>query len=123
MTTCHASRKHEAPLAFLEGFEGTLFADAHVTYRKVAEKQPGISLAGCWAHARRKFVEATHGNSGSGISHDGVAWIGKIYDLHHAYLRYLLETLPNLPSLEPDVLKEYLPWAPAMQEAFVFRPE
>ena len=46
------ARKH--PEAFLHGFTGFLHADAYQAY----EKLDGIIVVGCWAHARRGFVDA-----------------------------------------------------------------
>ena len=43
------------PEAFLEGFRGYLHTDGYAGYHKLPE---GITVVGCWAHARRKFDEA-----------------------------------------------------------------
>uniref|UniRef100_UPI0003659479 IS66 family transposase n=1 Tax=Effusibacillus pohliae TaxID=232270 RepID=UPI0003659479 len=42
------------PRNFLSGFRGYLHVDGYSGYHKVA----GVTLVGCWAHARRKFDEA-----------------------------------------------------------------
>ena len=39
-------------------FTGTLQCDGYSAYRAFANGRKGIALAGCWAHARRKFYEA-----------------------------------------------------------------
>lgn len=39
-------------------FRGTIQCDAYGAYRTYARKHEAIDLAGCWAHARRKFHEA-----------------------------------------------------------------
>ena len=40
-------------------FTGTIQCDGYAAYRAFAnERGPGITLAGCWAHVRRKFYEA-----------------------------------------------------------------
>ena len=44
----------EHPRAFLVGFVGYLHVDGYVSYEGLAD----IILVGCWAHARRNFVEA-----------------------------------------------------------------
>jgi transposase len=44
-------------LEHLKGFVGTLQTDAYVGYDKLSKKY-NIVLAGCWAHARRKFFDA-----------------------------------------------------------------
>lgn len=48
------TRSGEHPCRFLAGFTGYLHVDGYSGY----EKLPGVTLVGCWAHARRKFDEA-----------------------------------------------------------------
>jgi len=51
------SRAQEVPLSLLEGYRGYLMTDDYAGYNAVAA-QDGIERLGCWAHARRKFVNA-----------------------------------------------------------------
>jgi transposase len=51
------SRKRDGPAQFLKDFRGTLLADAYGGYDGIVVNQD-LLRAGCWAHARRKFVEA-----------------------------------------------------------------
>ncbi len=51
------SRKRDGPAQFLKDFRGTLLADAYGGYDGIVFNQD-LPRAGCWAHARRKFVEA-----------------------------------------------------------------
>lgn len=50
-------RSRDGPATFLKDFRGTLLADAYGGYDGVVVGN-GITRAGCWAHARRKFVDA-----------------------------------------------------------------
>lgn len=52
-----ASRAQEEPLRLLEGYRGYLMTDDYAGYNAVAA-QEGIERLACWAHARRKFVDA-----------------------------------------------------------------
>ncbi len=52
-----ASRAQEVSLRLLEGYRGYLMTDDYAGYNAVAARD-GIERLGCWAHARRKFVEA-----------------------------------------------------------------
>ena len=52
-----SSRAQEIPLRLLEGYCGYLMTDDYAGYNAVAA-QAGIERLACWAHARRKFVEA-----------------------------------------------------------------
>ena len=48
------TRASKHPVRFLEGFSGTLQVDGYAGYNQL---QPKVRLAGCWAHARRKFTD------------------------------------------------------------------
>lgn len=70
------SRSRDGPVRFLGDYQQTLLADAYGGYDGVVVKS-GIRRAGCWAHARRKFVDAekTH----PAIAHEAVALIRRLY--------------------------------------------
>lgn len=51
------SRAQEVPSRLLESYQGYLMTDDYAGYNALGV-QPGIERMGCWAHARRKFVEA-----------------------------------------------------------------
>jgi transposase len=48
------TRAAKHPKRFLDGFKGTLHVDGYVGYESLS----GITLSGCWAHARRYFDKA-----------------------------------------------------------------
>jgi len=50
------SRQRDGPAALLKDFRGTLLADAYGGYDGIVLSQE-LPRAGCWAHARRKFVD------------------------------------------------------------------
>ena len=51
------TRKADAPKEMLEGFEGRLVCDGYQVYHGIENDIPGLTVAGCWAHARRPFAE------------------------------------------------------------------
>jgi hypothetical protein len=51
------SRSRDGPVSFLKGFRGYLQGDKYSGYDYLALKD-GITKVGCWAHVRRKYVEA-----------------------------------------------------------------
>jgi transposase len=51
------SRSRDGPAQFLKGYKGTLVADAYGGYDGIVVGND-LVRAGCWAHARRKFVDA-----------------------------------------------------------------
>jgi len=70
------SRSRDGPVQFLGGYRQTLLADGYGGYDGVVVSND-ITRAGCWAHARRKFVdsEKTH----PAIAHEAVALIRRLY--------------------------------------------
>jgi transposase len=70
------SRSRDGPSKFLKDYKQTLLADAYGGYDGVVVAS-GITRAGCWAHARRKFVDAekTHPS----IAAEAVMTIGRLY--------------------------------------------
>ena len=51
-------RSRDGPEKFLGSYRGLLQADGYSVYASLARRREGMVLLGCWAHARRKFVEA-----------------------------------------------------------------
>jgi len=51
------SRKRDGPLSVLGGYRGAIHADAYPGYDRLFLPEGATEVA-CWAHARRKFVEA-----------------------------------------------------------------
>jgi transposase len=82
------TREGEHPRHFLKGYAGFLHVDGYQGY----EGLPGVSLVGCWAHARRYFVEAIEVLSpmakkkGGTAAHQGLEYCNKTFaierDLH-----------------------------------------
>lgn len=68
------SGKHAA--AFLEGWRGALMVDDFAGYKALFAD--GLTELGCWAHARRKFVDL-HAASGSTIAAEAIARIAALY--------------------------------------------
>src|SRR5262249_3116618 len=52
------SRSQEAARQGLNGYRGLVVADGYGAYEALARDVPSFTLAHCWAHVRRKFVEA-----------------------------------------------------------------
>jgi hypothetical protein len=78
------SRGGAVPAKLLAGFEGWLQTDGYAGYGPAVASLPGVRRVGCWAHARRKFVEAAQAAVGKNGRKDNnasrfVAMIGKLY--------------------------------------------
>jgi len=76
------NRCQDAPVAFLSGFTGYLQCDAYAGYNSLFQRvvDPVTEVA-CWAHVRRKFVEAQ--SSSLRQAHEAVARIRCLYTIEH----------------------------------------
>jgi transposase len=75
-------RSRDGPLAFLQGYQGFLQCDAYAGYDELFRKSNGTVIeVGCWAHARRKFVEAQ--KTSPREAHEAVARIKQLYAIEH----------------------------------------
>lgn len=76
-------RCRDGPLDFLKGFQGFLQCDAYAGYDELVRHGRGAVVAvGCWAHVRRKFVEAEKASPRE--AREAVARIGQLYAVEHA---------------------------------------
>jgi len=75
-------RRRDGPLDFLQGFQGFLQCDAYAGYDELFRRSNGTILeVGCWAQARRKFVEAQ--KTSPREAHEAVARIQQLYGVEH----------------------------------------
>jgi hypothetical protein len=70
------NRRREGPKEFLNDYTQVLLADAYGGYNGVVAGN-AITRAGCWSHARRKFVEAE--KTAPEIAGEAVASIGRLF--------------------------------------------
>ncbi len=74
----HHSRAAVCVVDYLEGYNGYLQVDGYAVYGKTQ-----AILAGCMAHARRKFIEAktVQGKNKTGKADVALSLIGKLYGI------------------------------------------
>jgi transposase len=75
----HPGRGSGCLTELLGGFRGIVQCDGYAAYSTHAAKQPGITLAGCWAHVRRKFYEALQ--TGQALAAGPLKAIGELYTI------------------------------------------
>jgi len=75
-------RDKDPPIKMLQSFQGHLQTDAYGAYDSFS-KVPGITMAACWAHARRDFFEAAESNRL--LSEEALARIGMLYTLEREW--------------------------------------
>ena len=112
------TRSGSVPSLLLRDFTGVLMVDGYTGYNAVCVNN-GITRLGCWAHARRKFIEAqkVHRSAGRpkgkvGKADQGLAYIQSLYRIEQtlndktANEKYNARQQQSLPVL--DKLKDWL---------------
>ena len=72
-------RSREGPAKFLKNFDGLLQTDGYSAYEKTGDRS--MRHAGCWAHARRGFVDALKLNADDALARSVLAHINELYDI------------------------------------------
>lgn len=96
------SRARDGPASFLKDYKQTLLADGYGGYDGVIVRND-ITRAGCWAHARRKFVDAEKAHPA--VAHEAVTLIGQLYAIedqaraHSSEDRLVLRQTRSTPVL------------------------
>ncbi|KAA0940279.1 IS66 family transposase, partial [Pseudomonas sp. ANT_H14] len=80
------SRAQEVPLRLLADYRGYLMTDDYAGYNALGA-QPGVERLGCWAHARRKFVDAqkVQPKGKIGRADMGLNLINKLYGIEREF--------------------------------------
>jgi len=115
------TRNSEYPRALLEDYEGYVQADAYRVYRMLAEAL-GFILVGCWAHARRKFFEASKATKKTGAAEIALKYIGRLYHAERELRARDLDPTEfaeqRRAKVEP-ILAEFHPWLKEKQKTVV----
>ena len=77
----HPTRAAYNAKAFLEGYSGYLQTDGYEGYDAAVKGIPAIIHVGCFAHARRKFFEASKAGKAARSAEEGIKHIRKLYYL------------------------------------------
>jgi transposase len=81
----HATREADFISKFLASYTGFLQTDGYAGYHAIGEKD-GIVHVACWAHVRRRFVEAFEAAQRKGSAGEAIKKIGMLY-YHEKELR------------------------------------
>ncbi len=71
-------RGAEHAIALLEDFSGVLQTDGYSAYKNLAGRNRQVTLAHCWSHLRRKFIDLAKGGSAP-IATEALRRIGELY--------------------------------------------
>lgn len=78
----HPTRDGSVPLQYLKGYHGYVQTDGYTGYNELG-RQPGITMLGCMAHARRKFFEVAKVTKNAMSAREALSRIKKIYAVEH----------------------------------------
>jgi transposase len=95
----HPTRSGSVPAELFEKYEGIVQVDGYAGYDAL-EAGGKVRLAGCWAHVRRKFVEAARVAKGSGKTGSADVAIGMIRQL------YAIESRAADGGLSPEAIRQ-----------------
>lgn len=114
------TRKTDNPLEFLKGFHGTLMTDGYQVYHSLEKQFPDqFKVAGCWAHAKRKFSEIRKTGketSRSAVCIEGEKRIQAIYHVEHMFANAAPdEKLKNRQILVKPLVDAYFAWVKSTQ--------
>ena len=73
------SRSAKTAAAILDGYDGVVLTDGYAAYESVKKSGGKFTLAHCWAHVRRKFVEVEEQHPGRCA--EVLDLIGQLYDV------------------------------------------
>lgn len=96
-------RSRDGPLRFLQNYDQVLLADAYGGYNGVVTNNQ-ITRAGCWAHLRRRFIEAE--KAAPEMAREAVARVRALYAIERqtqnatAGERLVLRQKESVPLLE-----------------------
>lgn len=106
------SRSGRVPARLVAGYQGGLMVDGYEGYEPVCREQ-ALTRLGCWAHARRKFVDVSRASKQkNGQAAYAIKLIAKLYQIEKS----MKEALPEARYVERqarakpiiDTLKDWL---------------
>ena len=112
------SRGGDTARKLIGGYRGTIQTDGYEVY-EAYEGAPGKRMIGCWAHARRKFVEAL--DEDKKRASEALVYIGKLYgiekEMQEAGLDYdAIQKRRNEESYK--IIQEFETWMNSVSGSF-----
>ncbi len=112
------SRSGDTARKLIGGYRGTIQTDGYEVY-EAYEGAPGKRMIGCWAHARRKFVEAL--DEDKRHASEALVYIGKLYgiekDMQESGLDY--EAIKGRRQEESyKIIQEFEKWMDSVSGLF-----
>ena len=109
------SRAGDMAVSYLRGYKGYIQTDGYKGY-EIFDRKDGIHLIGCWAHARRKFVDVIKvagKNRKKGAADEAIEFIKELYRIER-YARNHELSYEELYKIRQEqsapILKEFKKW-------------
>jgi transposase len=104
-------RSRAGPDEFFRNYRGVLVCDAYTCYESLsARSQERIELAGCYAHARRKF-EALHKVAPTELTSTAMGYFQRLFDIEHELTPLAdEERLAQRQRLSKPLLEQFKSW-------------
>ncbi|WP_349945177.1 IS66 family transposase [Lacrimispora sp. BS-2] len=115
------TRKADNPRRFLEGYSGILMTDGYQVYHTLANERPDeLKVAGCWAHAKRRWTELIKsigkGTANGLIADEANRRISAIYHIDNMYKEASAEErLDNRKKSVKPLVDAYFEWLKRLQ--------
>ena len=108
---------------YLQGYQGTLITDGYQPYHTLMNKSDEIKVAGCWTHARRKYVEVVKSvkkgaslTPAQQVAAEAVRRIDMIYHIDNAFKKSSIEErLDNRQQSVKPLMDAYFAWVKQQQ--------
>ncbi len=112
------SRSGDTARKLIGGYRGAVQTDGYEVY-EAFENAPGKRMIGCWAHVRRKFVEALDENRK--YASEAIVYIGKLYKIEEEMREAGLsakEVKERRQKESYPIIQEFEKWMDAVADKF-----
>lgn len=124
------TRGYEHLEKYLHGFKGTLVSDAYSAYEKLNKEHDDVTMAACWAHARRRFSEAEKAIGSKkkevlkkSVAHQALLKISKIYRIERELSGTPPEERNRIRNCEiKPLIEEYFAWIKSVKDDICVLP-
>ncbi len=104
------TRSEKVPIDFFDDYAGYLHSDGYQVYANLEKHRPIVSL-GCWAHARRKFIDIVKASNKPGLASQAVKIIRKLYAIENRIRELAPHEKKEIREKEAKpILKEFERW-------------
>ena len=112
------SRSGETARRLIGGYRGTVQTDGYEVY-EAYEGAPGKRMIGCWAHARRKFVEAL--DEDRKHASEALVYIGRLYGIENEMQEAGLDAeaiRKRRQDKSYEIIREFEKWMDSVSNRF-----